>query len=91
MARANLRTGLRRSRCADPMARYDRLPPELRRWLAQAALPWNPRSSLKLWNRCLKKAQGNVAAAEKRLHLAEAKMLQRDFARTWGENYPISR
>ena len=30
-----------RRRTQDPMAAYDRLPPELRGWLAQAALPWS--------------------------------------------------
>lgn len=40
----NLRSSLkRRSRQGDAMARFDRLPPDLRRWLAQAALPWSPR------------------------------------------------
>lgn len=89
MAGSNLRTSLRRRVCTNPMARYDRLPPELRRWLAQAALPWSPRSSLKLWHRCLKKSQGDIAVAEKRLYLAEAKMLKKDSVKTWGEDYPM--
>lgn len=91
MARSNLRTGLRRSVCTNPMARYDRLPPELRRWLAQAALPWSSRSSLKLWHQCLKKSRGDIAAAEKRLYLAEAKMLRKDSVKIWGEDYPMIR
>ncbi len=36
------------------MVAYDRLPPELRRWLADAALPWNPASALRLWQRALR-------------------------------------
>lgn len=37
--RGNLASSLRRRRRPCPIAQYDRLPPELRRWLAQAALP----------------------------------------------------
>lgn len=89
MTKANLRTSLRRARCTAPMARYDRLPPELRRWLAQAALPWSPKSCLRLWHRCLIKSHGDVKAAEERLYLAEQKMLRRDAAQIWGEHYPV--
>ncbi|WP_198672161.1 DUF6525 family protein [Pseudogemmobacter bohemicus] len=28
-----------------PMERFDRLPPELGRWLTRAALPWSPHSA----------------------------------------------
>jgi hypothetical protein len=49
MPRANLRSALSRRRRArparDPMAEFDRLPPPLRRWLSDAALPWSPRSA----------------------------------------------
>jgi hypothetical protein len=36
------------------MASYDRLPRDLRLWLAEAALPWSARSVLRLWQRALK-------------------------------------
>ena len=44
--RGNLVTSLRRRRRSCPITQYDRLPPELRHWLAQAALPWSPVSAL---------------------------------------------
>ncbi len=37
----------------DPMREFDRLPPSLRAWLANAALPWRPRSVLRAYNRAL--------------------------------------
>ncbi|WP_260349929.1 DUF6525 family protein, partial [Alloyangia mangrovi] len=42
-----------RRREGDVMSAYDRLPPELRAWLAQAALPWSPRSALRAWRGAL--------------------------------------
>ena len=37
------RTSLKlKRRSEDPMRDYDRLPPELRAWLAEAVLPWRP-------------------------------------------------
>ena len=39
----------KRRRARDPMRDYDRLPAPLRHWMAQAALPWSPKSCLKLW------------------------------------------
>lgn len=71
------------------MDRYDRLPPELRSWLAAAALPWSPRSVLRLWNRLLREARGDVAAVLARLDRAEQKMLARDCPRIWGDSYPM--
>lgn len=88
MARTNLRTSLRQRQSTRPMDRFDRLPPELRSWLAQAALPWSPRSSLKLWNKCVKKSHGNSAEAVERLRRAEAKLLARDCGLIWGPGYP---
>ena len=84
--RRNLRTTLKR-RMAAPMAGYDRLPPELRLWLASAALPWSAKSALRLWTRCLKENRC-PAQAIARLQAAEARMLARDAAAIWGTHYP---
>lgn len=40
----NLRSTLRRRARQNPMRDFDALPPELRKWLHGAALPWSPRS-----------------------------------------------
>ncbi|EPX75592.1 DUF6525 family protein [Salipiger mucosus] len=63
------------------MAAYDRLPPELRRWLAGAVLPWSPRSALRLWRRLAADHGGDAAAKLARLSEIEARTLARD--RTW--------
>lgn len=70
------------------MEGYDRLPPELRRWLAGAALPWSPASALKLWTRIRRDCGDDAEAIRHRLDRAEARMLARDAARIWGAGYP---
>ena len=41
----------KRRRAADPMMTYDRLPQPLRRWLAEAVLPWSPKSCKRIWEK----------------------------------------
>lgn len=87
--RANGQSSLkRRSRAGDPMASYDRLPAELRHWLASAALPWSPRSALRAWRAALARAGGDPDAARARLSATEARQLRRDTARIWGTAHP---
>lgn len=83
----NLATSRARRRGADPMAQHDRLPTELRHWLAQAALPWSAPSALKIWRRALQDT-GCPKAARARLEAAEAATLRRDARRIWGPDYP---
>ncbi|MDC0608158.1 DUF6525 family protein, partial [Amylibacter sp.] len=46
------RTSLKRKRRNEnPLLDYDRLPRELRAWVANAELPWRPRSVLKAYER----------------------------------------
>jgi Family of unknown function (DUF6525) len=72
--RANLATRLRMVRHTGcPMQAFDSLPAPLRRWLAQAALPWSAQSALRIWRRA-----GGGAAALDRLTRAETAMLARD-------------
>lgn len=79
--RANLASSLSRRRkprpARDPMAEFDRLPPELRRWLAQAALPWSPRSALRAWQRALAQSRAPQDALA-RLDALQAARLARD-------------
>ena len=82
----NVVTGLRRS--AMSMRQFDRLPPELRRWLQDAALPWSARSARKLWTRALRRAGGDAAAAQDLLDRAQARTLARDARRIWGAHHP---
>ena len=85
MSRANLCSALSRRRKArparDPMAEFDRLPADLRRWLAGAALPWSPRSALRAYQRALSDLRAPQAALA-RLDAIQAARLRRDTAAT---------
>lgn len=81
MRRANLSSTLSRRRrtrpARDPMAEFDSLPPELRRWLAGAALPWSPRSALRAYTRALSDLRAPQAALA-HLDALQAARLRRD-------------
>ena len=67
----------RKKRSGDPMSAYDGLPPLLRKWLSQAALPWSPESVRRIWLKAL--ANGlTPEEALGRLSRAEVKTLSRD-------------
>lgn len=66
-----------RQRTVDPMTTYDALPPVLRRWLAEATLPWSPASCRRIWFAALARGDGEVAAIA-RLDRAQRKTLSRD-------------
>lgn len=66
----------RHGRQSDPMAAFDALPPPLRRWLAQAALPWSPASCRHLWHKA-RRAGASVDEALTSLSRAEARILAR--------------
>jgi hypothetical protein len=83
----NLSSPRARWRRADPMAAYDRLPPDLRSWLAEAALPWSAASVHRLWQRALRET-GCAKAARDRLARVEAKTLAREAAMVWGRSHP---
>ncbi|GHC64218.1 DUF6525 family protein [Neogemmobacter tilapiae] len=72
----NLRSSKARWRRVDPMAEFDRLPPALRRWLHEAALPWSAGSAQRIWDRALGET-GCEATALARLARAEAETLRR--------------
>ena len=67
----------RKRRSGDPMDAFDGLPPPVRQWVAQAALPWSPASVRRIWSKS--RARG-LSAEEALLSLndAEAKTLARD-------------
>jgi len=71
----------RRTRGRDPMRTYDTLPPELRAWIAQAALPWSPRSCARLWEKARRKGF-DARHAYDQLNRAEARALARDRSAT---------
>ncbi|MBN2760228.1 MAG: hypothetical protein JXQ79_06990 [Rhodobacteraceae bacterium] len=91
MTRSNtgMTTLRRRTRCRNPMQDYDSLPPELRAWLAQAALPWRPVSVQKVFARAMART-GDKARALAQLDAAERRLVARDAAAIWGERHPAA-
>ncbi|NEX46811.1 DUF6525 family protein [Pseudotabrizicola algicola] len=83
----NLTSPRARWRKGNAMAAHDGLPPPLRAWATQAALPWSPASLHKLWLRALRET-GCTKAALARLSAAEAASLRREAAQVWGRDYP---
>ena len=81
---ANLNSRLRKR--SSSMQDYDRLPPELRAWLAQAALPWSVASVRKVWARTRRDPQAALA----RLRDLEARNLHRDAPQIWGPAHPVA-
>lgn len=81
MRRANLCSALSRRRrlrpARDQMAEFDRLPADLRRWLAGAALPWSPRSAHRAYLRALAEVKASAEALS-RLDTLQAARLARD-------------
>lgn len=71
------------------MAEFDRLPSELRQWLAEADLPWSPKSTLRLWQKALDQHGGNRSAALSYLTHCEAAKIKKDAPEVWGASYPI--
>lgn len=67
----------RRRRTTDPMTTYDTLPQPLRRWLAEAVLPWSPKSCKRIWG----KARSNGLSVDDAIVVlteAERKTLSRE-------------
>lgn len=67
----------RRRRASDPMAEFDRLPPELRAWLAKAAMPWSARSVRRAYKRALARTQDRSLALRE-LDALQARLIALD-------------
>lgn len=80
---------LRRGR-TDPMAAYDAAPPELRRWLAGAALPWSPERVAELYAAELRAARGDTEKALAALNVRQRRRLADDAAQVWGPDHPAA-
>jgi len=84
----NLNSSLRRKKKhRDLMKCYDELPRELRRWLSSALLPWSPRSALKAYQKALR-TKGCSEGALAELDKKQTRLLEKDCAIIWGEQYP---
>ena len=70
-----------------PMQAYDALPPELRAWVAQAALPWSARSVRAAYGKALAKS-GDPSKALAKLDQLQQALLARDAKVVWSQEYP---
>jgi hypothetical protein len=59
------------------MRDYDGLPPPLRRWLSEAALPWSPSSCRRIWLRARARGESTEAILS-RLDRAQSQALSKD-------------
>ncbi len=91
MPRNHGKTTLKRRRSQrDPMTAYDRLPRDLRLWLAGASLPWRAQSVRAAYEQALKRTRDRKAALAE-LDRIEARLIARDAARIWGPAHPAVR
>lgn len=86
---SNLSSPRARWAARTPMAAHDALPAPLRRWLAQAALPWSVQSAKRAWANALRKHRCEAAALAY-LSRVEAATLRREAAQVWGKAHPAA-
>ena len=72
------------------MRDYDRLPPDLRGWLATALLPWRPKSALRAFNAAFARTRDRRRALRE-LDLLQARLVARDARKVWGESHPLAK
>ena len=70
-----------------PMLEFDRLPRELRVWIASADLPWRPRSVQKAFDRAMSQS-GNNANALEELSRLQRRLISKDATNVWGREHP---
>ncbi|MEO1705235.1 MAG: DUF6525 family protein [Pseudomonadota bacterium] len=81
-------TSLRRKRSSGhPMDEYDRLPAELRRWMASADLPWGASSVRRAYAKALRR-KGNPKAALAELDRLQSEKIEKDARAIWGCEHP---
>ena len=78
----------RRRRPSNTMSEFDRLPAELRGWVATAILPWRPQSVRRAYDKALKRTQDTSKALEELDRLQKRRITQ-DARRLWGEDHPF--
>ena len=86
--RGNRKTSLKlKRRNEDPMQDFDRLPADLRAWLASAVLPWRPRSARRAFERAVVRTRDRSRALEE-LDRLQDRLVARDARKVWGQAYP---
>ncbi len=69
------------------MREYDRLPADLRAWLAAAVLPWRPRSVLRAFERAYNRTRDKATAMQE-LDRLQSLLVAKDACHTWGDAHP---
>lgn len=69
------------------MRDYDRLPAELRRWLATATLPWGPKSARRAYDKALART-GTASRAIAEMEALQLRLIAKDASRIWGKHHP---
>ena len=78
-----------KSKSRDPMSDFDALPPELRRWISEAMLPWSAHSVRKSFYKAIAKT-GDPQRALQELDALQHTLIAKDSRRIWGADYPTS-
>ena len=76
-----------RRHTGDKMRDFDRLPVELRRWMAEAKLPWRAGSVKTAYDKALGRT-GDPVLALRELDRVQAGLVKRDAQRIWGRDHP---
>ena len=69
------------------MSEYDRLPPELRVWVANAMLPWRAATVARAYHRALRRVGTHDLALDE-LDRVQRSLVAKDAGRIWGADHP---
>lgn len=82
------KTSLRcKGRRESSMRDFDRLPKELRVWIADADLPWRPKSVRRSFDRALSQT-GDLERALDVLDQLQQRLVAKDSEKVWGRDHP---
>ena len=87
MATNRGRTRLKSRRSSNPMGEFDSLPAPLRQWVANAKRPWSARTVRRSYEKALAKT-GDPNAALSELTALQNRLIAKDAAYVWGQEYP---
>ena len=71
------------------MHEFDRLPAELREWLATAILPWRPQSVRRAFHRAFQRTLDKTEALAE-LDRMQERLIAKDARAVWGQGHPFA-
>ena len=80
-------SSLKCRRAKNPMRDFDRLPVELRHWVAGAMLPWRAATVRAAYEKAMERT-GDPERALEELDALQARLVAKDASRIWGDAYP---